>query len=443
MALKVRTLCLLLVLLVLVFTPLFAQNTELQLMQNELFQAQLAVKDAKASRWPTLELSISGSWMQNPPLGPITLSSDQISSLVGFPAPAVPSYVTVYDGMEATLYDFGLTFTQPIFTWGKIDAAVKASEAVARAQEYSLMNRQSELQREAATRLVTLYELTSIKDLLQKQQVLKKELSTLMEKSVASGILLDLAKAETESNLLDIEIAMLDTVYAMKTQELELKKLGEELTQTPAFFNEEEIRQLLAIGLDELLDFALNPQRYALAALSSLQKASEEAVKLAKGSLYGKPDFALVVSLGYKGPRFPIFEKDWYGQNDYSFSVSVGMKTMLFDGGKQYNAVKRAEKQKSSADLETRSATETIEIQVRKEYLLLSTLMDKLQLQNQKISTLTRRVSVNTTLFESGYASKEQCIEAEMHLNSAIIEKHRLSIEAWQAYQKLRHICSV
>ncbi len=443
MALKVRTLCLLLVLLVLVFTPLFAQNTELQLMQNELFQAQLAVKDAKASRWPTLELSISGSWMQNPPLGPITLSSDQISSLVGFPAPAVPSYVTVYDGMEATLYDFGLTFTQPIFTWGKIDAAVKASEAVARAQEYSLMNRQSELQREAATRLVTLYELTSIKDLLQKQQVLKKELSTLMEKSVASGILLDLAKAETESNLLDIEIAMLDTVYAMKTQELELKKLGEELTQTPAFFNEEEIRQLLAIGLDELLDFALNPQRYALAALSSLQKASEEAVKLAKGSLYGKPDFALVVSLGYKGPRFPIFEKDWYGQNDYSLSVSVGMKTMLFDGGKQYNAVKRAEKQKSSADLETRSATETIEIQVRKEYLLLSTLMDKLQLQNQKISTLTRRVSVNTTLFESGYASKEQCIEAEMHLNSAIIEKHRLSIEAWQAYQKLRHICSV
>ncbi|NCC66088.1 MAG: hypothetical protein EOM15_15730, partial [Spirochaetia bacterium] len=78
MALKVRTLCLLLVLLVIVFIPLFAQNTELQLLQNELFQAQLAVKDAKASRWPTLELSITGSWMQNPPLGPITLSSDQL-----------------------------------------------------------------------------------------------------------------------------------------------------------------------------------------------------------------------------------------------------------------------------------------------------------------------------------------------------------------------------
>lgn len=62
--------------------PLFGAipgNLELTVLEEEINQAILDVRDAKASRWPTIELEINGSWMENPPIGPITVSSDELA----------------------------------------------------------------------------------------------------------------------------------------------------------------------------------------------------------------------------------------------------------------------------------------------------------------------------------------------------------------------------
>jgi outer membrane protein TolC len=423
--------------------PLFGAipgNLELTVLEEEINQAILDVRDAKASRWPTIELEINGSWMENPPIGPITVSSDELAPAFGLPAPPITNYITVYDGMESTLYDFSLNITQPLFTWGKINASVEAQEAIADAKFQERRNREQELSVEIATRAVTLTELEAIIQLLEQQYDLGRELVSLSREAVASGMMLELEQLETELKLQDLELALLESKYSSTEQTLKLHSLTSNRDFSAYTYNEKAIKELLRVPLETLVDESLSPRHASLQALTALKKATQAAEKLAKGSFYGKPDLALVVSAGYSGPRFPFVETDWYGQDDYDFTISVGLKTTLFDGGKIANSIKRAKSQEQTATIELQQARERIAQEVQEQYVFLKTAIQKIDLEQRKQITLQRRIETNEELYHSGYGNQQEVIQAKMNLLSSRIAEHQLKIEAWSAFQTLQYL---
>jgi outer membrane protein TolC len=146
------------------------------------------------------------------------------------------------------------------------------------------------------------------------------------------------------------------------------------------------------------------------------------------------------MSAGYSSPDFPLSESDWSNQDAYSVTVSVGLKTTLFDGGKIANSIKRAESQEETATLELQQAKERIIQEVQQQYLLLKTSMQKIDLEQRKQTTLEQRVRTNEELHQSGYGTKEELLQAEMNLLSSQIREHQLNMEAWSAFQTLQYL---
>jgi outer membrane protein TolC len=429
-------LCTILIALSLPLLGAIPGNLELAALQEEVNQAILDVRDAKASRWPTVDLELSGTYMSNPLIGPITIPAGKLSLAPLTP----PSDVTLYDGMESSMYDFSVNITQPLFTWGKINASVDVQEAIAEAKLQELQNREKELLAEISTRAVTLNELEAISQLLKQQHSLGRELVFLASEGVASGMMLELEKLETETALQDIELAILESDYAVTEQRLNLQTLTSNQDISSYSFDEQAIEEMLQLPVETLIEAALSPRQSSLRALSALKKATEAAERLAKGSFYGKPDLALVMSAGYSSPNFPLSESDWSDQDAYSVTVSVGLKTTLFDGGKIANSIKRAESQEETATLDLEQARQRIIQEVQQQYLLLKTSMQKIDLEQRKQTTLEQRVRTNEELYQSGYGKKEELLQAEMNLLSSQIREHQLNIEAWSAFQTLHYL---
>nr|WP_319472866.1 TolC family protein [uncultured Sphaerochaeta sp.] len=409
-------------------------NLELAALQEEANQAILDVRDAKASRWPTVELELSGTYMSNPLIGPITLPAGSLGP--GTP----PSNLSLFEGMESSMYDFSVNITQPLFTWGKINASVDAQEAIAEAKLQELQNREKELHAEISTRAVIITELEAITQLLKQQHTLGRELVLLASEAVASGMMLELEQLETEVALQDIELAILENEYAITEQTLTLRTLTHNQDISSYTFDGQAIKELLQLPVKTLIEYALSPRQPSIRALSALKKATEAAVRITKGSFYGKPDLALVMSAGYSSPNFPVSESDWSNQDAYSISVSVGLKTTLFDGGKIANSIKRAESQEQSATLDLQQARQRITQEVQEQYLLMKTSMQKIDLQERKQTTLQQRVRTNKELYQSGYGTREDLLQAEMNLLSSQIHEHQLNIEAWSAFQTLQYL---
>ena len=110
-------------------------NLELQTLQEEYFRSTLDVKDAKAGRGPTVDLTLSGTYMSNALEEPVYLNVNEILDSVQWPAGTKPTlqnqYIQVYEGMENTLYNIEFSVLQPIFTWGKINNSIALYQKIA------------------------------------------------------------------------------------------------------------------------------------------------------------------------------------------------------------------------------------------------------------------------------------------------------------------------
>ena len=112
-------------------------NAELGQLRAEVNQAKIGVMGAKSNYFPKIDFSASMSWFLNP-LDDIRLKQGELGIVeipnVGSIMLPLEDY-KLYDGQDDSYYRFVFTLEQPIFTWGKIPAAVKLYREVARAAE--------------------------------------------------------------------------------------------------------------------------------------------------------------------------------------------------------------------------------------------------------------------------------------------------------------------
>ena len=127
-------------------------NPELLSLQEEYRRSRLDVHDAWGGLGPSVDLQFSGTYMFNPPVDALYLNVDELLNSISWPSGVRPSsngqYVKVYDGMEPTLYNFHLSITQPLFTWGKLtNAVILYTKISSRKKQHSLRPVFSILQR--------------------------------------------------------------------------------------------------------------------------------------------------------------------------------------------------------------------------------------------------------------------------------------------------------
>jgi outer membrane protein TolC len=155
-------------------------NSELKILNQEYQQSLIDVKNAKAGLGPTIDLTVSGTYFLNPPIDSIVLNVDDILNSISWPESYSPTqtgqYITLFDGMENTFYSFQLDVTQPIYTWGKLKAAIKLYEKVSEIKLLQISSKEKQLQTELNTRIVSLFYLLQIENLLKTQDELANKL---------------------------------------------------------------------------------------------------------------------------------------------------------------------------------------------------------------------------------------------------------------------------
>lgn len=411
-------------------------NTKLQAAYQDVVQAKLDTKDAKANYHPTIDLTVSGSYIINP-IGPITVNASEL----GLP---YNQYITLYKGMENTLYQTSLSLQQPIFTWGKISNGVKALKEVESVRSLQLTDTENQLNAELKSRLSAIYYMDDIISLLNEQKSYADRLVELAHAAQEQGIMLAQEVKENEINALQVDVTLSEinaqyssNLTALRTMTGLLDLTREDISYIP---DEDSFYTLAKEDRNALIKSATSQSQPTLQMLSHMQSAMEYSEKVSKASVYWKPDFALQVSASYGGSRLPLVETDWYRQDDYNGMVTVAFKTTVWDGGKALNNIKRSESNVANAVISRDEAINTIITTLSEQFANQDMAIAKISYLDLKEETLVSKVEQKILLQSYGNASEADVLNAQIELTTCRLERLQEKLKLAQASYLIEYL---
>ncbi|MBQ3024961.1 MAG: TolC family protein [Spirochaetaceae bacterium] len=425
-------------------------NSELKILNQEYQQSLIDVKNAKAGLGPTIDLTVSGTYFLNPPIDSIVLNVDDILNSITWPdsMDIKPNgqYLTLYDGMENTFYSFQLDVTQPIYTWGKLKNAIKLYEKVSEIKQLQISSKEKQLQTELNTRIVSLFYLSQIETLLNTQDEYANRLVKISEDAQKNGILLEQDVLEAKISAQQINITQQEIKEQFFNLLLSIQKMtgnqNLELANINFTPNENIFYEFANRNRDELFSKALNTTQDTFLILENLEQISQYTTKIAQASVYWKPDFALKLSLGYGGSRFPFLEKDWFRQNDYTTNFTLALKTTVWDGGKKINEIKKSKSKEEIAGVNYDDAVLSIKQKLQEQFNVIDLALSKIEYQKLKLQTLDSKIKQQEQLFNSGYGSEQELLQAKIERNTAQIELEQNKLTLAGACSTAAFLCN-
>ena len=438
-------------------------NLELKKAQEDLIQAQLDVKDAKAGYQPNVDLTLGIQYDPNPmsltiPKGIVKIDEITIpeikipasklpSSEITIPEITVPENTVPMDPpvefpdkdseMELSPmfgYALNLGVQQPIYTWGKITNAVNLYSSVADVRVLQLESQRKQLTAALKANLSALYYLQEMEKLLEVQQDYVTDLVALSEDGLRQGVLLkqDVLEAKMQASLVPVTLSEIDTNKNNVVEDLRritgIHNLSEEnISVVP---DEEFFYALASVSKEELEAMALDPEQETFVMLDTLATVNAYGQKIAKGAMYGKPDIALTGSVGFQGDLEKLFTGKATFDNSFKANVSIGLKTTLWDGGKKLNDVARSESKFNSAVIDREYAETSVKQELNKQYNAMNIAKLRIEYEELKIETAEADIAKAQQLARSGYGGKTDVLQAKITKNTEEINllKEKLNL---------------
>ncbi len=408
-------------------------NPDLLSLQEEYRRSRLDVRDAWAGLGPTVDLQMSGTYMFNPPVDAVYLNVDDLLNSISWPSGVKPTsgqYVKIYDGMEPTMYNFQLSITQPVFTWGKLENAIILYDKIADIKQAQLEAKHQQMITELKTRLVTLWYLLRIKEIIEEESAYARRLVEVSEEAARTGLLMEQDALDAKIQAKELDIAIQDLMEQLNNQILELRRATGiedlEFTQIDYNFDDSDFDALIGGDRDQIRDRALSEERSSIKMVKDLLDVNKRAEKIAKGALNWKPDVALQAAVGYGGSRLPFAEKNWMRKDDYTVNLSIGIKTTIWDGGKRIRDVSRKISETKSAEINQQDVKGEIQKTLNANWNTIDVCNMKIDYQDLKISSAEAKIQQNEIVFNTGYGSETDLLSAKIDCCNQQIEKLKL-----------------
>jgi outer membrane protein TolC len=406
-------------------------------------EAQALLSTAKAARLPVVRFSSNLSYLTNPPsltikTGslfpganiPMAIDTTPLTGMptpplaTQFPFPALPDQDISFDLSRNTLYEFGLTLEQPVFTWGRIQNSVKAADLGNQASALQLEQEKRNIETTLDSHLYTLAFLTKIRELLTEQLRGAERLIVISEESYDNGFLLrsDLLSAR----LLSAEARMGDygitetwdnSFLAIKTitgiGDLvpprvllpELSSAGEGAERESLGFSPADKDRLLA---------RIHAENLGLRLLSLQTRVRERTLAAAKGQFYGKPELGLFLQLAYSGSSFPFIESGWQDEDRLNFTATLGIRSLIFDGGGVSQTIRQKEEALVQARLEEEQGRRDLAEYLEKTLRQLEVSRYRQEYMALQIEAAGAQKDQAHTAWESGYGEEREYLIREL-----------------------------
>ncbi len=424
-------------------SSMLANNSDIMKAREEVSKASLDVKDAKSGYSPTIDLTITGSYIANP-IDPIRVN---LGDYINTTAYGIPNdYVTIYNGQESMYYQFQLSLTQPVFTWGKITNAVRLYQKIYDARVLQMEDAIEKAQTELRTRVAALHYLLQIQKLLESQREIADKLVGHAENAQENGMMLatDALKVKVQSRQIDVAKAQIDQQIVLMVTELRNLTGLKDLAADDIEFDEAEfdakLDALKGTEYSTLSSRCLSDSRTTFQLLGALSQIAELTNDIAGASVNWKPDMALVVNADYSGSRLPFAQKDWYGKDDWSATITFALKTTIVDGGKAVRNVKRTESAVSEAQMDIQSAKAKVHSAVDENWTNLSVYLAQIDYQDALQSQLEAQGEVDKQLLDTGYGSESDYLQGQLESNNCGIEILRTRINLATAVYTLLYL---
>ena len=404
-------------------------NTDIRKADQAIAESHYDTLDAKGAYTPTIDLLISGTYMANPTLGPITINPNDIKGLPSIAQTIFTEPLDISMKMDNNRVQGQLTITQPIYTWGKISNAVKLYE---RAEGLRTMERDDKLDQketELRTRLDALYWMGSLYTLLDEIEESADLLIAIAESGAENGMLLeeDVLDAKIQKSQVALSRRELDSQYDSVIEGLRTLTGIQDLSADMIDYTPDEslYDSILSMDIDTIKAMAVSPQSLPLQMLRGLEDVQDYRKKIAKGSIYGLPDIALQATASYGG----VIDSNWLDSDTWGVNMTLALSTTLWDGGKKLNDIKRAESGKTSASIDYEAAVRAIEenaVSAYNEAMIsrerISYLEAKDELYDAKLSKEERRLELGSSSESNLIQLKLEALENESELVSERIK---------------------
>ena len=413
-------------------------HPEILKLQQEYQRSLLDLQDAWWSLGPTVDMQISGTYMVNPPLDALYINVDDIINSIQWNGSRPSSrgqYVKVFDGMENTLYNFQMSMTQPVFTWGKITNAIKLYKQISEIKQTQIVQQTQQLETELKTRLISLYYLDRILKIIDEEETYTNRMVEVSEKAEKTGMLLhqDLVDAKIQAK--ELEIARQDLIEQINNQLLELERTCGLTGLSPENISYDFVpdfiktfEELLQNDPARLEEEILSGNQTSIKMLTQMQDISKTAEKISRGYENWKPDLGLQMSGGYSGSRFPLLEPNWLRKDDYSLNISIGIKTTIWDGGKKVRDISRKKSEVQTAEINKNDARSNLSKTFNTQWNSAQVCSMKIEYQDLKIESATSKIAQKQQIYESGYGSETDLLSAKIERCNAQIEKEKQAL---------------
>ena len=424
-------------------TAMLSSNPDILKAREEISKAALDVGDAKAGYTPTIDLTVTGSYIANP-IDPIRIN---LGDYINTTAYGVPNdYITVYNGQESMYYQFQLTLTQPIFTWGKITNAVKLYSQVYDARVLQMDDAVEKARTEIRTRAAVLGCLEGMKELLEDQASITARLVELADEARRSGMMLetDALSVKVQARQIDVAAAQIDQQMLLMMTSLRNLTGMKDLQASDIESDEDEIisevGNLMESGYETVSARSLSAGRTTFRLLGALETIADLTNDIAGASVNWKPDLALVVNADYSGSRLPFVETDWYGKDDWNATITVALKTTVLDGGKALRNVSRTESAVTEAHLDMQSARDKIRAAVDENWTGMAVCLAQLDYLKAMAEQLQAQSDVDRQLLDTGYGSESDYLQGRLEYNNCRMEILRTRIDLATAVYSLLYL---
>ncbi|MFP3090509.1 TolC family protein [Treponema sp. TIM-1] len=406
-------------------------NSGYLLSESRGREARSVLSAAKAARLPVIRFGSNLSYILNPPEltikagsffpgGSIPVVTNVPPMTTNMPFPALPQEDTTLRLSESTQYEFSLSLEQPVFTWGRIHNSVKAADLGSRAAVLEMEQEKRNIRTTLDGHLYTLSFLTEIRGLRAEQRRCAERLSAISEESYTEGFLLqgDLLSIR----LLSSELALGDyqIMEAWESSFQAIKTLtglsGLTPSQIKPPFREGLVRDSLAFSREDTggLLAKARAENVGLKLLALRTQAADRLLAASKGQYYGKPELGLFLQVTYAGPNFPFIQRGWKTANNLSLTTTVGIRSLLFDGGNVHHTIRQKEETLVQARLAEEQSRRELEAYLEKALLSLEVSAHRREYLSLKIEASQVQRDTAEAAWKSGYGEERDYLTQEI-----------------------------
>lgn len=393
------------------YNQMYRDNNTLKAVNKQSETQTYVTKSFKGLRYPTLNAYAMGVVFDRK----LDLSFNGArNSLAGFltlPDPSVLGDWKVQVGKKEMMFA-GLNATWPIFTGGKINAAVKASEIESEIIDKTIEGTENHLISELATRYFQV-------KLADEAYIVRKQVLDAMKhhlfnatKLEENGII-----APAERLVADVAVSEANREFSAAEKNIKLARTAlantldaDEITGTLStpFVKSAELKTL-----EYYKESAINnyPE---LQKILLQKKLAEEGIKAKKSNYY--PDIALFgqTTLLHNDPiAFGILDSS----RERPWVVGVGITYNIFGGMKNKNELKAAISTRESIDFLEAKAQTDVKTLIENLYFEIEKSQEEIKNLKVQEEFATELLRVRTRAFAEGLATSTDVIDAETNLS--------------------------